>query len=222
MSHGIKNFLTALTLMLLSACVVNDGRKEPKAAQIITPIYESGSIFKAGLNERPLYEERRARNIGDGLMMTVAEIPSSVNQSKAKSKPDSTEISSENKRESEDRRRREDGEHGADEESSAGFADVSSELLVGSISMTVSQVLDNGKLVVTGGKLVNIDADDKRYLRISGVVDPRNIADNAVPSTQVAEAEIEIENVRGGGRSNRRSNGNSIFANYFQSVTSRE
>ncbi len=57
--------------------------------------------------------------------------------------------------------------------------------------MTVLEVLANGNLIVSGEKQMAIN-QGAEYIRFSGVVNPRTITgDNAVPSTQVADARIE-------------------------------
>lgn len=62
--------------------------------------------------------------------------------------------------------------------------------LSGSITVTVSEVLPNGNLVVGGEKLVTLNQGDE-YLRISGMVRPIDISpNNEVASTKVANARI--------------------------------
>lgn len=62
--------------------------------------------------------------------------------------------------------------------------------LRGTISVTVSEVLPNGNLVVRGEKIISLNQGDE-YVRISGIIRPRDIAaDNSVSSSQIANAEI--------------------------------
>ncbi len=62
--------------------------------------------------------------------------------------------------------------------------------LSGSITVTVAQVLPNGNLVVRGQKLLALNQGDE-FIRIQGIVRPVDItAQNTVPSTKVANAEI--------------------------------
>lgn len=62
--------------------------------------------------------------------------------------------------------------------------------LTGSISVTVAKVLANGNLVVQGEKWIRIN-QAKEYVRLSGLVRPRDIAvDNSVTSDRVANARI--------------------------------
>jgi flagellar L-ring protein precursor FlgH len=71
-------------------------------------------------------------------------------------------------------------------------------VLSGSITVTVTEVLPNGNLVVSGEKQVAIN-QTKEYIRLSGVVRPSSIDNaNTVLSTDVADARIEYK----GGDSN--------------------
>ncbi|MCW8399984.1 flagellar basal body L-ring protein FlgH [Legionella sp. PATHC038] len=62
--------------------------------------------------------------------------------------------------------------------------------LAGSISVTVSQVLANGNMVVQGEKWVKIDQGEE-YVRLSGIIRPQDIrADNSITSDRLANARI--------------------------------
>jgi flagellar basal body L-ring protein FlgH len=219
MKQIFNYMVTVLTLVLLSACVASD-RRELQSAHKVTPTYESGAIFKTGLNERPLYEARRPRNIGDGLMMSVTDIAMMENKSAAKNKTNSAVKSNKDITEREKEERQSDRNLNEDEDK-PGFANIDSSLLLGIVSMTVTEVLDNGNMVVTGGRLVNIDEEDRRFLRVTGVIDPRNVSDNTISSTLVADARVLVENVRGDGRTSRSSDGSNVFGNFFQSIQAR-
>jgi len=61
----------------------------------------------------------------------------------------------------------------------------------GTITVTVTGVLPNGNLAVSGEKQMLINQGDE-FVRFSGVVNPNTISNlNAVYSTQVADAKIE-------------------------------
>jgi flagellar L-ring protein FlgH len=65
-----------------------------------------------------------------------------------------------------------------------------SNVLTGSISVTVAKRLANGNLLVRGEKWVTIN-QGREFVRISGIVRPVDILpDNTVPSIQVADAVI--------------------------------
>jgi flagellar L-ring protein precursor FlgH len=62
--------------------------------------------------------------------------------------------------------------------------------LSGRITVTVTEVLPNGHLVVRGEKIIALNEGDE-YVRLRGIVRPQDIRpDNTVPSTLVADAHI--------------------------------
>ncbi|MCX7627805.1 MAG: flagellar basal body L-ring protein FlgH [Methylophilaceae bacterium] len=63
----------------------------------------------------------------------------------------------------------------------------------GSITVTVIEVLPNGNLAVSGEKQVSIN-ETTEFIRLSGIVNPIHItAANTVNSTQIADARIETK-----------------------------
>ncbi|MEY4592366.1 MAG: hypothetical protein RIR18_1261, partial [Pseudomonadota bacterium] len=63
----------------------------------------------------------------------------------------------------------------------------------GIITVTVTEVLPNGNLLVSGEKMVSIGPGDE-YVRLSGVINPNNISGtNMVDSSKVADARIEYK-----------------------------
>jgi flagellar L-ring protein precursor FlgH len=62
--------------------------------------------------------------------------------------------------------------------------------LVATVSARVTQVLDNGNLVIQGDKVVAIN-DEKEIIKISGVVRPQDIeSDNTIYSYNISDAQI--------------------------------
>ena len=62
--------------------------------------------------------------------------------------------------------------------------------LTGSISVSVSEVMSNGNLVIRGEKWINITAG-KEYIRLKGIIRPQDITpENTISSLKVADAEI--------------------------------
>jgi len=162
----------------------------PPALQ--APVYSNGGIF-APANYRPLFEDMRARNIGDTLIISINE---KINASK-----DSTTKTDRN------------GSitasvptvvglpgktfQGAslDAKSSNTFEgkgeSASNNSFTGTMTVTVLEVLPNGNMLVSGEKQIGINRGTE-YIRFSGVVNPATIvAGNVVSSTQVADARIE-------------------------------
>lgn len=207
-----KLILCIAALVLLSGCVADRNDKRlVRPMEKMAAIYDNGTIFKGGFNEHPLFEERRARNVGDGLIMNIAEVP-------AAKKADSTDkkvAEGEEGADAAERRKRRDS---TDED----LSNIASDALVGSITMTVMEVMENGHLFVAGGKQVSNEAGDK-FVRITGVVDPNNITNgNMVQSTQVSEVRIQLDEVRvySDRTATRVSEGQSVFGGLFQSMFS--
>ncbi|HQS57082.1 MAG: hypothetical protein B7Y56_01065 [Gallionellales bacterium 35-53-114] len=203
MYNFLKLGMLILALVFFSGCVADRGdRRLVKPLEKMLPPYDNGTIYQAGFNERPLYEEKRARNVGDGLTMTIAAIPPAK-------KPEKKEGEEEDSRR--DRRKERDEE----------LSNIASDALVGNLSMIVMEVLGNGHLFVAGGKQVTVDDEDK-YVRITGVVDPNNLTGgNMVSSTLVSDVRIQVDDLRifSDGTATSYSEGQSTFGNNFQSMS---
>ena len=157
----------------------------------------NGGIFQAGQNERPLYEGKRARNVGDTLTIVISETTSAAGKSTSGAEhkgsisvqtPSITQIPGANLT-----------MHGIGiAGSSSGSLDNKSNnagdnTFTGTVTVTVVEVLTNGNLLVSGEKQVAINQANE-YIRFSGVVNPYTITgSNTVQSTQVADAHIEYK-----------------------------
>ena len=77
--------------------------------------------------------------------------------------------------------------------SSAGAgASQQSNTLISTISATVTQTLPNGNLAILGQTRLNSGAGTgAEWIRIAGIVREEDIVDDAVPSTEVANARVE-------------------------------
>ncbi|WP_345419142.1 flagellar basal body L-ring protein FlgH [Halioxenophilus aromaticivorans] len=65
-----------------------------------------------------------------------------------------------------------------------------SNLLEGSITVTVADILENGNLIIRGEKWLTLNRGDE-YIRVSGIVRPQDITtDNTIQSTRIANARI--------------------------------
>lgn len=175
----------------------------------------NGAIFQSA-SYRPLFEDRRARLVGDLLTITISETTTAAKAAgSSASKTGSataaipsavgfpfrtlqgTNLSASSALKYEDK--------GA-ESASNNFA--------GTITVTVMDVLSNGNLLVSGEKQIAFDKGAE-FVRLSAVVSPDTIkTGNVVASTQVADARIEY-----------RSNSNldqaqvlSMLARFFLSV----
>lgn len=153
----------------------------------------NGAIYQTGFGVR-LYEDQRARRVGDILTIVLQETTqASKSASLETGKDNDIDISAPtvlgggvtN-----------DGDDllAADLDSSQEFdgegSSAQSNSLSGRITVTVTEVLPNGYLVVRGEKVLTLNRGDE-YIRFSGIVRPLDIGtDNTVLSTQVADAQI--------------------------------
>ncbi|MFJ3045085.1 flagellar basal body L-ring protein FlgH [Herbaspirillum chlorophenolicum] len=149
----------------------------------------SGAIFQSAVY-RPLLEDRRARLVGDTLTIVINEktsagktAGSSASKTGTVASPAPTIFGTTIK------------ELSASGTSSNTFEDKgaisSSNTFTGTIGVTVTEVLPNGNLVVSGEKQVALDKGVE-YVRFSGTVSPDNIqTGNTVSSTVVSDAKVE-------------------------------
>jgi flagellar L-ring protein precursor FlgH len=152
-----------------------------------------GAIYQAGSDFQPLFEDRRARAVGDTLVIQISENTTA-------SKKEATNVA-----------RTQDmsasvgalqgvpgkglqnlAASGASSNKFDGSGAASAaNAFTGIITVTVIRVLANDNLVVSGEKQIALSSGTE-YVRFSGVVNPRTITiGNTVDSTQVADARIE-------------------------------
>ena len=196
---------TLVLVLLVSGCAMtpststyqpNTLRPPQHGAAVAQP---NGAIFQAinsttgGIRYTPLFEDRRARSVGDTIIVTLNErtnaskssgsnidrsggidfsvpnllgVPLSLLQKHA-----TLEANSNNKF---------DG----------SGASSSKNDFKGTITVTVIEALPNGNLVVSGEKQIGIN-QGQEFIRLSGVVNPIHIMGNTISSIQIADARIE-------------------------------
>lgn len=196
--------LTVLAVALLAGCAM---RHEPEPMPILTePVMQEpepqdnpGSLFTPN-TATYLYDDDRAHRVGDIVMVVISEV------SNAKQKVETTS----------------DGKNTVDmainvlpEESWAGKAvntiglptsigaakdnslDASGETkheanFEATVASRVVRVLPGGVLQVEGARRIRVN-DETQILVVRGLVRPSDVAaDNTVPSTHLAEAQIEL------------------------------
>lgn len=147
-----------------------------------------GAIYNAN-SYRPMFEDRRARHIGDLLTINIAE-RTTANKTGASSgnKTSSAEFKTPGLLA---------GKIGANVglESGINYADgdnqSASNNFSGTLGVTVTEVLPNGNLIVAGEKQVAMNKGVE-FIRFSGMVSPDTIQPgNIVSSTVVADARVE-------------------------------
>jgi flagellar L-ring protein precursor FlgH len=152
------------------------------------PAPANGAIFQAA-SYRPVFEDRRARQIGDVINIAITERTSAVKTgASSSSKSGSVNFGVPGPLQ---------GKLGADISTSADnkFADAdnqsASNTFTGNIGATVVEVLPNGNLIVAGEKQIAMNKGTE-FIRISGMVNPDSIGPgNTVSSTAIADARVE-------------------------------
>ncbi len=152
-----------------------------------------GAIFQAA-SYRPLFEDHRARLVGDTLVVQIVE-KVSASQKSTSSIDKSSDMSGSVTalpflNGSKALGRASLGGSAANSFAGKGATENTNDFS-GTITVTVRQVLPNGHLIVAGEKQIGVNANVD-VLRFSGQVDPRAIQPgNSVPSSQIANVRLE-------------------------------
>lgn len=170
-----------------------------------------GAIYNAN-NYRPMFEDRRARHIGDLLTINIVEKTSAVKAGASSGNKSGSvsfgapgvlqsrlgaNVSANNASKFQD---------GDNQSASNNFT--------GTIAVTVSEVLPNGNLIVVGEKQVAMNKGTE-FIRFSGMVSPDTIQPgNMVSSTMVADARVEYRTASQIDRAEM----NSMLSRFFQSL----
>jgi len=154
----------------------------------------NGSIFLAA-NSRPLFEDRRARYVGDTITVKITESTTASTKSNNKldkSNTASASVSGLSKLPGQGMVGLNLDAKSANAFSGKGEA-ASNNIFNGNMTVTVIDVMPNGNLLVSGEKQVAI-GDEQEFVRISGVVNPSYVdAFNTVDSSRIADARIEYK-----------------------------
>jgi flagellar L-ring protein precursor FlgH len=197
MTLMMRLFSVLMLVSVFSGCAVAPSTIVQRPAIPVAPkplplASSNGAIFQA-VAYRPLFEDRRARMVGDTLTITINERTTAgkaVTASSSKTGsanlavpklfgvPATTtaELSL--------------TASGGNKYDDKG-ASSSNNNFNGTIGVTVVDVLANGYLVVSGEKQIGLDRGTE-FIRFSGVVNPDFIVGgNNIASTQVADARVE-------------------------------
>lgn len=161
---------------------------QPTAAAVVA----NGSIYQES-TYRPLFEDHRARHVGDSLVVQIVEKVSA--SQKSTSSIDKTGTLSAGITALPGVKPAAFARAGADATSANTFAGKgateSTNDFSGTITVTVRGVLPNGHLLVAGEKQIGVN-NNVDVLRFSGQVDPRAIQPgNSIPSAQIANVRLE-------------------------------
>lgn len=187
-----------IVLLALSGCIslpapspiVQQPMSSRAAQGSLPPV--SGAIYQA-THHRPLFQDPRARQVGDTLVILLNENTNASKKSKSSANknggvnfavppaifgvPITKNVDI--------------GASSSNDFSGKGEA-ASNNNFSGTITVTVIEVLPNRYLVVSGEKQLAM-TQGTEYIRFSGVVRPETIIQNTVSSIQVADARIEYK-----------------------------
>lgn len=189
----------ALTLVaaavLLTACqstpttiVSGPMTARPLTTEQMQTAPNNGAIYQPAAF-RPVFEDRRARHVGDVLTLVITE-RTSANKSGTATGNKSGSVSATvpgplqstfgNPLSASTKNSYSDGDTVA-----------ASNAFTGTMGVTVVEVLSNGNLIVAGEKQIGMNKGTE-YIRFSGMINPDSIATgNTVQSTAVADARVE-------------------------------
>jgi flagellar L-ring protein precursor FlgH len=170
--------------------VAEPTRARPEA--VAAPSVNNGSIFQSG-QYRPLFEDYRARLVGDTLTVQIVEKVSASQKSTStidKSGAVAAGVSALPLVNPNALLRSSASGNSANTFAGKGSTENTNDFS-GIITATVTEVLSNGHLVVAGEKQIGVN-QNVDVLRFSGQVDPRAIQPgNSVASAQIANVRIE-------------------------------
>jgi len=188
-------FATLLALMAGCSQLIGEqpGQYPPSAPPERDAAGVEGAIYQQS-NAVSLFEDNKARRIGDTLTIQLAERTQA-------SKSASTDATKDTKVDTgtptllggtvtSNGNDILENQWETNQEFNGKGSSSQSNRLDGNITVTVADVLPNGNLVVRGEKWLTLNQGEE-YVQISGIVRPSDIAvDNSVPSFKVADARI--------------------------------
>lgn len=188
----------AASVFVLSACVsptpVSDPAFSAVRAVASKPLpINDGAIYKSGY-EVALFEDTKARRVGDIITVILSENTNASIKAKTITRKDVEGVMA-----APTVLGRGITKAGAalfggaldGERSFKGQGDTSQRnLLTGTISVVISEVLPNGNLMIRGEKLLTLN-QGVEHIRVSGIVRPDDVTpDNTVQSAKIANAKI--------------------------------
>ncbi len=195
----LKTLLMPLPALLLAGCGLIWPRVQvahyepptlPQTPAAAQPA--NGSIYRAA-SYRPLFEDHRARHVGDTLLVQIVEKVSASQKSTSsvdKSGGLEAGVSALPGMNPSKFARANVGATSANSFEGKGATESSNDFS-GTITVLVRGVLPNGHLLIVGEKQIGVN-ENVDVLRFSGQVDPRAIqSGNSVPSAQIANVRLE-------------------------------
>lgn len=226
-----KYLIATAILVQLSGCM-NDKKAFPNdpnyaptpPRQMPAPRVQNGAIYQAGY-DKPLFSDRKARQIGD--LLTIRLVEQTQMNKAANTKTDRTTTAAVTNPTilgsspqfnapailplaSNQNNTLETNFSSNDHLDAKAISDQQNKL-TGNITVTVSDVLSNGNLVIRGEKWLTLNQGDE-FIRFTGIVRPEDIdSNNQVDSTRVGNARITYS----GGGEVADSNAKPWFVKFF-------
>jgi flagellar L-ring protein precursor FlgH len=216
--------LVSLATALLMGCATADKPPLVKTSTSVRPTADDsrpsnpGSLFPTSASSsgrfRPLFEDPRARNVGDTLTVVLNEKTAAKRSSNASAEKTTelgvtADLSSLNNiagvvgglpgsglMRNVAKRAAAAGAtaNGISAESSTTFEGAGEAAaqndFTGTITVTVIEVLPNGNLIVAGEKQLAVSSEEE-VIRISGVVNPSDLVRNSTTSSKIADLRLE-------------------------------
>jgi flagellar L-ring protein precursor FlgH len=154
----------------------------------------NGAIFNIA-SARPLFEDRRARLVGDTITINIAEKTSASKNSENKaSRSSAMAVTTPSIVGLPFKGAQGTALNATDATTFDGKGqNTSTNDFTSTITVTVIEVYPNGNLLVSGEKQIGLK-EGEEFIRFSGIVNPLYVtAQNTVQSTQVADARIEYK-----------------------------
>jgi len=195
----MKRFLFCALPFIVAGCVTTTPPTNVHQPMTVRPeirpdVAVPGSIFQAGFS-RTLFEDRRARYIGDTMTIVITETTAASAQSNTKTNRAGSINAQVGPIVGLPGKSFQGMEIGAGTGSNVAFdgggGAAANNAFTGNIAVTIIEVLPNGNLLVSGEKQIAIGRSTE-HIRLSGIVNPRFIsAANTINSSNVADARIE-------------------------------
>ncbi len=153
-----------------------------------------GAIYNAGLG-RPLFEDRRARYVGDIITINIVENTAASKNSQTSAERTNSMAMGVPTIAGLPFKSLQGATLSANSANAfeGSGANTSSNAFRSTITCTVIEVLPNGNLLVSGEKQIGLK-EGEEFVRFSGIVNPITITStNTVQSTQVADARLEFK-----------------------------
>ncbi|MCX9157953.1 flagellar basal body L-ring protein FlgH [Niveibacterium sp. 24ML] len=190
----------AAAVLLLGACVTppmtnvqQPMSTRPQPRPVTEPV--GGSLFSTNAGQRGMFEDRRARMVGDTLTINLVEKTAATKNANSSASRESEIGASVPTMSKVPLKYLQGLDLAASTNNTFAGKGASSanNNFTGTITVTVIDVYPNGNLLVSGEKRVAINQGDE-FIRFSGVVSPMHVTvANAVDSTKVADARIEYK-----------------------------